>query len=53
MSLSGVGGSGLMLTRVKQSGTDPVEGSMMQPPSRGSFWQEQWRSAVSWLIPRL
>lgn len=37
----------------KGSSTDPVDGSMMQPPSRGSFWQEQCRSAVSWLIPRL
>lgn len=31
----------------------PVEGSMMQPPCRGSFWHWQRRSAVSWVMPRL
>lgn len=34
-------------------GTDPVDGSMMHPPRRGSFSQEQRRSVVSCLIPRL
>lgn len=33
--------------------THPVDGSMMQPPRRGSFWHWQWRSAVSWFMPRL
>lgn len=33
--------------------THPVDGSMMQPPRRGSFWHWQLRSAVSWFMPRL